>query len=359
MAGTAFVDIMGDGTKGAVYVVEGGRVTGEAPFSVNGRGPGIEGLPDMPEKALLSLPLRMLNFRVLTLPFSDTGRARDVLPFELEDLVLGGTGSVIIDAVRIGGDAHKSSFLAVYVQKSLLASVLGSLGTRGVDPGAVTSLELRDALSKASAGGDGLIERLATGLTPPDDERQALALLELEQPTVNLRRGELAYTREAERTKKGVFIAAALIAAICLIVSADLFVRGASVNRHSSAIKNELTASYASLFPGQKPRSHKGLMYKLRAHVSELREKQSAFAGLSPLEELSVLSALDTQGVRFNEVTMDGELIVLKGEASSLSEVEKIKTALQPSYPEVNITETKKSTEDATLFTVTIRRAGQ
>jgi hypothetical protein len=152
-------------------------------------------------------------------------------------------------------------------------------------------------------------------------------------------------------------VAVALAAALCLIVSADLAVKGMTLNRESTAIKRELTASYAGLFPGEKPRGHKGLLYKLRAHLKGLRDKESAFQGISPLNDLSALSALDTGGPAFNEVSMDGTLIVIRGEAGSLVEIEKIKTALSASYPEVNITETKKSSREGTLFTITIKRA--
>src|SRR5208282_1575967 len=54
------------------------------------------------DESYLSLPLSLLNFRVLELPFSDMKQIMEVLPFELEAMILGGSSGVAFDAYPLG-----------------------------------------------------------------------------------------------------------------------------------------------------------------------------------------------------------------------------------------------------------------
>src|SRR4030043_1244089 len=57
----------------------------------------IDGLTEDIEDAYLSLPISSLNFRVIDLPFSGKDKIREVLPFELDGMVLGGSDKVVFD----------------------------------------------------------------------------------------------------------------------------------------------------------------------------------------------------------------------------------------------------------------------
>ncbi len=86
------------------------------------------------ENAYLSLPVSGLNFRVIDLPFSDKDRVREVLPFELDGIILGGTDRVIFDCVVLGSSDDKYQVLAVYIEKDSIREILARLKSFNLDP---------------------------------------------------------------------------------------------------------------------------------------------------------------------------------------------------------------------------------
>ena len=67
----------------------------------------------------MSLPLSSLNFRVIDLPFSDKDRIREILPFELDGMILGGAEKVVFDDIIVGTSDNKYQVLAVYTGEKL------------------------------------------------------------------------------------------------------------------------------------------------------------------------------------------------------------------------------------------------
>ena len=177
-------------------------------------------VPDMMpggiEDAFLSLPVSMLNFRVLELPFSGRERIREVLPFELEGMMLGGTDKALIDGIVVGKTEGKYKVLAVYIEKSIIRDLLGKLNSCGVDPAFITSLELGKIVKEFSPG------NLLSLPSMDEKERIALAQEEMRYPSVNLRREEFAYTRDIEKTRKSLRSTAVLAIFVCIAVSANL-----------------------------------------------------------------------------------------------------------------------------------------
>ena len=94
------------------------------------------------DNVYLSLPACMLNFRVLDTPFSDRERIREVLPFELDGIILGGTDKALFDDIIVGRTESKHQALAVYIEKSVVRNMLAKLNSCGADPVFITSLEL-------------------------------------------------------------------------------------------------------------------------------------------------------------------------------------------------------------------------
>ena len=94
------------------------------------------------DNVYLSLPACLLNFRVLDTPFSDRERIREVLPFELDGIILGGTDKALFDDIIVGRTESKHQALAVYIEKSAVRDMLAKLNSCGADPVFITSLEL-------------------------------------------------------------------------------------------------------------------------------------------------------------------------------------------------------------------------
>lgn len=303
------------------------------------------------EEFLFSLPLSLLDFRLLELPFSDIKKVRELVPFEIDNLVLGGSGSVIFDAFILGRGEGKSQVLVAYVAKETLRTILNKLKASGIDPKAIISVELAHAVSSSTSAGE-ISRKLLSPEPLEEKDRISAAFGEIKNQTVNLRRGEFAYTADAEQTKKSLMLTAALVLLVLLVFLADNAMVAVSTKRENDSIKESMRKIYTGLFPTEKKISNE--LYQLKAHIKEQRDKENSFVGLSPLKVLLDLSSVSRPGISFIEVTVDRDITILKGEAPSMSDVQKTKTELEKVFSDVAISDTKPSSRGKTLFTITV-----
>ncbi|MDA8433533.1 MAG: hypothetical protein M0Z60_11315 [Nitrospiraceae bacterium] len=303
-------------------------------------------------ESYLSLPLGLLDFRVLELPFTDVRKIRELVPFEIDNLVLGGAGNVVYDVLPVSRAEGGSRVLVAYMPKDTLGTILGRLKTAGIDPKAVVSLELAAAVSSSASP-----EKLANRLLAPEplDEgmRQDVMRREAAAPTINLRRGEFAYTVDDERTQRSLKLTAILVLLLLLVFAGDSVMGIIAADRENSAIRTRMRKTYQVLFPSEKRISNE--LYQLKAHIKELRDKEESFVGVSPLGVLLDLSGVRRPGVVFSEVSVDRDNIVLKGECPTLGDVQNIKTSLEKILSGVNISDTKPSAQNKMLFTITAK----
>ncbi|MGD0283381.1 MAG: GspL/Epsl periplasmic domain-containing protein [Dissulfurispiraceae bacterium] len=301
-------------------------------------------------ESCLSLPLSLLNFRVVEVPFQDEKKLRELLPFEIDGLILGGHDTIVFDTYPLQGGDEKHKVLVAYVLKDTLRTLLNKLKSSGFDPKAVTSIELSDAIG-SSASESEIMGRILLPGTLVREDRARIAVKEMESPTVNLRRDEFAYTADTEKAKKSLRVTALLAALLFVVFLSDMVLTTWSVKSANSSIKDDLRRTYLSIFPNEKRISSE--VYQLRAHLKELQDKESTFIGVSPLQVLLDLTRLSRPGVSLNEITVDRDLIVVKGECPSLSDVQKIKSDLEGFLASVTISDTKASVQNRTLFTIT------
>lgn len=355
----AFFDI----TEGQLYIFDRkfGILKDKIPFSTGeGFELRIEGttapLPYDIEETYVSLPLQMLNFRGLELQISDVNKIREVLPFELEGLILGDPESVVIDACVVEEQNDRQKVLAVYTDKSPLKGLLEGLRALNMDPRVVTSIDLGQALDEASASLTELSRKLLEGKLVEGDGRVERALKEIEKYTVNLRRDELSYTKDVERTKKSLRFTAAAALLLMLFFSADMALKTVRMKKETAGIENEILKMYSSIFPDEKPENTSGLTYKMKAHLKDMKDRDAFTSGVSPLELLLKLQSLKLPGLALTDISLDRNLIVLKGGASSLSGVQEIKGRLERFLSDVNISETGQSVRNKIAFTITAKR---
>ncbi|MBS1113402.1 MAG: ral secretion pathway protein [Nitrospirae bacterium] len=306
-----------------------------------------DAVSDNMETVYLSLPLSSLNFRVLDLPFSDKERVREVLPFELDGMILGGADGAIFDAVTVGKTENTYQVLAVYIEKNRLRDILAKLRVHGIDPVCITSLELKHALMEFS------LSKLVPPVFISKEERIPLAIEEMKKPTVNLRRDEFSYTRDVEKTRKSLKVTAVFIIMILLILSADILFRIISSKQEIALLRNEIRKSYLEIFPGEKNIVNE--LHQLKSHVKELKGREGVFIGVKPLNVLSELAQIEREGARFNEVTIDRESMTLRGEARSLSTVQQLQEKLKKYFDEVAISDSRASVQGNMLFTITAK----
>jgi hypothetical protein len=307
----------------------------------------IDGLTEDIENAYLSLPLGSLNFRVIDLPFSGKDKIREVLPFELDGMVLGGSDKVVFDDIVLGTSDDKYQVLAVYADKTVIKKILERLKPYNLDPEFITSIELKSMLK------DFTLAKLLTPTGLDNEDRAALAVEEIKKPTINLRRDEFSYTRDIEKTKKSLKLTAVLMILLALILSADLLLKIISTRQEIASLKNDMRKTYQGIFPGEKNIQNE--LYQLKSHMKEFKSKEEFFVGVNPLSHLLNLSKIDKQGVVFNEVTVDRGNLTLKGEAPSLSDIQRVKGKLESLLGEVNISDSKSSAQGNMLFTITAK----
>ena len=304
-------------------------------------------------ESYLSLPISLLNFRVVEVPFQDEKKLREMLPFEIDGLILGGHETIVFDTYPLQGEDGKHKVLVVYVLKDTLRAHLNKLKSAGFDPRAVTSIELSYAIGSSASEPEIMGRILSPGILVQGD-RAKIAIKEMASPIVNLRREEFAYTADTEKTKKSLRVTALLAALLFVVFLSDMVLTTWSLKRANSSITDDLRRTYLSIFPNEKKISSE--VYQLRAHLKELQDKESTFIGISPLQVLLDLTRLSRPGVSLSEITIDRELIVVKGECPSLSDVQKIKNDLEGFLASVTISDTKTSVQNQTLFTITAKQ---
>lgn len=304
------------------------------------------------DESYLSLPLNLLNFRIIELPFSDMKKIRELLPFEIEGLILGDPKDFVFEARVLREKDEKFEVLVVYLSKDTLRKILNSLKTAGFDPRAVTSLELAYVLGSSSSGGE-VMNKLVRPDPVPESDRMSAVAEEMDHMTLDLRRDEFAFTADMDRTKSSLKITAVLVLLLVLIFLSDTVMTIISVKRESRSLRDDVRTTYLSMFPGEKKITDE--IYQTKAHIKELKDKESSYIGVSPLLLLLDLSRIATPGAALTEVTVDRELIVLKGECASLSDTQRVKNDLEEYLTDVNISDTKPSAQNRTLFTITAK----
>ena len=350
MAAALFIDIRDSEVE--TYLFDSGRggytlkerktypLSGNLDFS-------LDPVPVTVENTYVSLPLSSLNFRVVDLPFVQKDKVRDVLPFELDSIILGGSEKVVFDGVPLNNSGDASQVLAVYAGKQTIGDLLRKLKTYNADPACVTSLELSKVVREFSS------EKLLAPVRLEAQERVSLAIEEMKIPTVNLRRDEFAYTREIDKTKRSLRWTALLAVFVALIFAAGILLNILSVRSEIAAVKNDMRKKYQEAFPGEKNIINE--LHQMKSHMKELKTDEGLYLGISPLATILRISDTDRQGVVFHEITIDRENMILKGEAPTLSDVQKMKDRLDVLFDGVTISDSKSSAQGRMLFTITAK----
>ena len=299
----------------------------------------------------LSLPLGLLNFRMLKLPFSDKGKLRKIIPFELENLIMISPDNIVFDAIVLGGSEGSFDVLAVYTEKVILRDILAKLSSLDIDPNVVTSIDLRSVVKGA---GDDIAARLmdTKGLSAGD--RMKAAAEEMKSNTINLRTGQFAFTKGIEKLDRRLKAAAVLLMLLAIAIHSDLAFRLLSANREAAAIKKEIRAIYSGIFPEEKKISDE--LYQMKAHMKGIQEKGDALIGVYPLQLLLDLSQKRVQGAVFNEISIDKDTMTIKGEAALMDDVGKIKAKVSESMKDVSVADIKPSVAGKVMFTVIAKR---
>lgn len=331
-----------------VYEFEAGREG-----YVGGPLPSDQGSPRAHDhiECFLSIPLAWLDFRVLTLPFSDVEKLREVIPYELDSLIMGGSERVVFDVAAVTPSAGGSfDVLVAFVGKDILKTVLDVLCNRGIDPRVVTSLGLRAALSSSTGS---VVERLTKPSPLEQSEKIETAKQELSSPLINLRRADLSYTKDTQKRERTLRVTALLLISLALALHAYLAATIILGKRDIAAARMSAQQRYATLFPSQRKITDE--VYQMKAQVKAVKDRAEVFTGADPLGLLRIISQNTPKGVQVNEIVAARDLVTIKAEAPSAAEADRMKSALAESLTAVSVSETKPLSGGKTLFSITAR----
>ena len=304
-------------------------------------------LPDDIGEFYLSLPLHALNFRLIELPFSDREKILSVLPFELDGFILNGADSVILDGIILGTNEGKSRVLAVYLGKSVLDKIIKRLGAFNIDPKVVTSVELRHIMNGFNP------ERLLNPVDMSPEERISAVTAEIGNNLTDFRRGEFSYTKDTEKIKKYLRLTAILGIAAVSLFALSVTLKAISARNEISAIQGDMRKIYSEVFPEDKKITAE--LYQFKSRMKELKDKEAYLVGVSPLQLLHNISGLNRGSVVLNEIVIDKERVILRGDAASFAEIQQMKEALGAAMNEVSISDSKTSSQGRVIFTITAR----
>lgn len=346
---TGFFDIK-DKKGGTLYLFKGGNPAREINFTLKDDFTIVlqGALPSL-EESFLSVPVSLLNFRVLEFPFGETDKIRQALPFELEGLILKNVQDLVMDAYAVSETETSFKVMAVYAEKSVLLPMIDSLRAVKADPRVITSLDLR----YIKDSGKDLSEALLANEIPEGEERIKTAGEEIANPLINLRRGELSYTKEKEQTTRSVSLAIKLSALILIVISAYSGIKTYRFNTESRAIMDSMRESYRKAI-GQYPPAGVSPATILKSKIKEASMRKEMLGGLPALRVWKDLTELRLKQTVFNEVDMDANGILVKGEAPSLSDVETQRNAMLKKFSSAQVVETRTSA-DKVNFTLSMK----
>jgi hypothetical protein len=361
-----FIDIAGP-EGGRLYILdEEGRLLRTSDFSMD-ENEGFsfdEPISEDVEASYLSIPLDYFDFRLLELDIAEADAAREILPFELDGLLMEPPSAYVIDAMVAvppaqedtnGQTAGPGRVLAVYMTKQRLRTLLDGLLEAGLDPRAVTSLELSSISAKLTEGDVSGLSDTPSGLEEP--ARVDLARAELDGPCINMRRGEFAFKGDVREGLRSMAFTASLFVAFMLVLTVVFSLKAIHSGNSADLLEEHVLGIYGEIFPGKKPASARGLSYKVRSKLKELKDKAGSMRSVEALDMLMALQGALPDGgeVRFLDITLDLNAVLLKGEGKDLESIERARAAMESFLSEVKITETGKAVSGQTGFTISAR----
>lgn len=305
------------------------------------------------EDFFLDLPINMLSFRLLNLPFSDKKKLTEVIPFELQGLIMEDIHDIVFDSICLGRDDDNFKILVVYTEKRQFGGLLGSLSDSGIEPSVAGSITVGCMLKERtdpSVITERLVDLVNVNASPPLTSLSDCEKEELLNPTINLRTGDFEFTGKASRLSKILRVTVFLLCAIAVIINLNISTRILKERKDISLIRNEIRRSYSSLFPTEKRITDE--LYQLKAHLRDARERLDLTGSIPALNLLLNLSSTRPQGIVFYEIGLTTEGLTIKGESASMEEINRFKEGLSDIAISVNVSDLKPVTGGRFNFTI-------
>lgn len=303
-----------------------------------------------PAHIYLDLPPGFLSLRVITTPFTDDKKIRELLPVEAEDRFMTPASDLALDYISFPHEGGERRILLCAAREERLAALVNALAAKGFDPHVIGSTAIAALMKQPEVS----ITQLQSPPPLSDTQRAAIASEEMKKPSLNLRRGRLRSTSGEQAAARMLRWSAALAALCIALVAANWFIRyraaGASIEAHKK--------SQAELFQKVFPKGSKMVdpTYQMKARTKELETKLGALSGIDPLELLETAADAKalTSGVVFDEIRATGDSITIRGTGPSFGVIDMLADRFKTVYSDVKIADSKASSEGGVRFSLTV-----
>ena len=297
------------------------------------------------EHVYLSVPVHLLTLRELSFPFSDKNKIKDTISYELEGILLGDVGNYSIDYIVKESSEHGSNVLAACMEKEKIRDIVALFLSAGLEPVAITCIDLR------LFGKD--INILFENPPLEEETRTEAAREELTHVSINLRQDELAYKGAIERIKKSLRMTGVLIVLLLLILGADMIVKLISLKKENGTVTQEINTLYRNTFPGEVKIIDAVRQFK--GNLNSLMEKKKILVGMPVLDILLNISKHKKNNITLNELKLDEQNIIIKGDALSFENVDELKNAHLLSFKDVRVIDSRASPDKKITFSIIMR----
>ncbi|UCE78947.1 MAG: hypothetical protein JSV13_10680 [Nitrospiraceae bacterium] len=359
MKRAGFIDIQASDANGpvsvskmpaSVYIYKKDSSSG---YEYEGRVHQIEGSSKEQAVALegidefyLSIPLTALDFRVLTLPFSDKEKLEKVVPFELDNLIIGSPDSIVFDTTVIRTSDNTHDILVAYIKREFLSSLLERFAELDMDPRVITSIELEKIIRSGSQDIPG---SLTGNDMPGPDERINIAGHALTASAINLRKGSFLYRKDEEKFWSRLKLTAIIFLLLTVVLNGLFLFNIFAARKQASETERAMQVFYQGLFPNERKIADE--LYQMKSHMREVHDAGEKLLGVNPLEFLRELS-LNISRVTFDEISLDQDLITMNGTAGSMDDISRMKENLSRFLADVSVSDITMTENRETIFTV-------
>jgi type II secretory pathway component PulL len=302
----------------------------------------------------VSIPLTILDFRILKFPFSDREKIRKAIPFALDMLIMSGSADIVFDTIFLKDIGEKSEVLVAYMNKEALQKLLTKLSSLEIDPRIITSIDLQEMVKPLREQREkGFSASFATLLENPMNwdtpRRLEQAQQAISSPLINLRSGPFSYRKDGEKSKRAFRLTVCLSILLVVILHAGLITHTIMLKRKTSSLSQEMRRVYSQLFPTDRKVIDE--LYQLKSHCQEIKEKNILLTGIAPLRFLDDLSQRMTPNVVFTDIHLEKGIIKMKAEARSMDDLSKLNVTLSGFLSGVSISDVRPTDQGKVLFT--------
>ncbi|MEO5358070.1 MAG: hypothetical protein H7844_12340 [Nitrospirae bacterium YQR-1] len=307
-------------------------------------------------KTVLSLPIDFFHFRLIELPFSDRDKVLPTLPYTMDAMVLGKSGSYMYDYIITGKSetpGKRFKALCIYVEKQRLKNLIETLKALNITPCVITSATVDYVLKES---GFQTPEMLTEPLDIDEGAMAKLLLTQFKSPAINFCRDEFKPATISGSSKRLLNLGVTLLLMSVLLALIYSSVKIQLINKRIKMVQSLMDGTYREMFKDEKKVVDP--YAQLQGKVKQLQDTMEITDSVSPLDMLLITSHPPSGNVILTEVEMEGGRAVFRGEAESLASLNAYTEALRQEVSHVKLIESKQGIDSKVKFVISINNTG-